>query len=580
MISISHASTFFLLFSSALSFTPCPLLGPAFPPFSLDTNDKTVGGALQELKQRFDTLVTTNTGVHGDVSANTTFSIALFSSDTGNAEDEPFFWQYHHTAPTLNHSSVGSDTPDKDSIYRIGGLTEVFTVWSLLFTGNGDQIFDDPVTKYLPELGNSTREQDVFGHVKWDDVTVGQLASHMSGIARDYCSKDVTLQTRSTEMGLPPRQDINMPCCGDSSKCDSSDFIRHLANKTPVVPAGGTPSYSNMAFQLLGYIVEKRTGRPFNKVLQHDIFDVLGMTETSIFAPNNTTTGIIPVSKEASGWLAHHKADQASTSLFSSIKDLAIAGQAILNSTLLSKPQTNRWFKPVSPTSNPANSIGSPWLIYSAAESYPNASMVDIYTVLSNEGNDKSLYSSYLGLVPDFSVGFAILSADTETPADLNAHADIIGDVVLEALMKTAIEQAAKNFGGKYKASNINSSITVKYDSLPGLYIQEFVSNGTDFRATLAEIVGVAKPADLSIRLYPTQLVEESGSGSKQAFRAVFQDITELADNGTPTCVSWLDLDKLQYGGRGLDEFVFSLDQSGQAVSVEIPALRVSLEKK
>lgn len=89
------------------------------------------------------------------------------------------------------------------------------------------------------------------------------------------------------------------------------DFIRHLATKTPVVPAGGTPSYSNMAFQLLGYIVEKRTGKPFNKVLQHDIFDVLGMTETSIFAPNKTTVGIIPVSKEASGWLAHHEADKA-----------------------------------------------------------------------------------------------------------------------------------------------------------------------------------------------------------------------------------------------------------------------------
>lgn len=205
--------------------------------------------------------------------------------------------------------------------------------------------------------------------------------------------------------------------------------------------------------------------------------------------------------------------------------------------------------------------------------------MVDIYTVLSNKGNDESLYSSYLGLVPDFGVGFAILSADTEAPADLNAHADIIGDVVLESLMKTAIERAANNFGGNYKASNINSSIAVKYDSLPGLYIQEFVSNGTDFRATLAGIVGVAKSADLSIRLYPTQLVEEAGSGSKQAFRAVFQDITELADNGTPTCVSWLDLDKLQYGGRGLDEFIFSLDRSGQAVGVEIPAFQVSLEK-
>jgi hypothetical protein len=205
--------------------------------------------------------------------------------------------------------------------------------------------------------------------------------------------------------------------------------------------------------------------------------------------------------------------------------------------------------------------------------------MVDIYTVLSNEGSDQSLYSSYLGLVPDFGVGFAILSADNETPADLNAHADLIGDVVLGALMKTAIEQAAENFDGEYKASEINSSITVEYDSLPGLYIQEFVSNGTDFRATLAGILG-AKPADLSIRLYPSQLVEGVESGSRMAFRAVFQDMAELADNGTSTCVSWLDVDRFQYGGRGLDEFIFDLDRSGRAVGVEIPALRVSLGRK
>ncbi|CAI7564318.1 unnamed protein product [Penicillium glandicola] len=579
MISISHASTLFLLFSSALSFTPCPLLGPAFPAFSLDTTDKTVAAALKNLTQEFETIVATNIGDHGDISPNTTFSIALFSSDTGNAEDEPFFWQYHHTAPTLNQSLVGSHTADANSIYRIGGLTEVFTVWSLLLTGDGDQAFDDPVTKHLPELVDSTREQDTIGLVAWDDVTVGQLASHMSGIARDYCSKDVTLQTSFAEAGLAPLQTVHIPCCDDGSKCDSSDFIRNLANQTPVAPAGGTPSYSNTAFQLLGYIVEKRTGKQFSELLQHDIFDVLGMTETSVFAPNKTSTGIIPVSKEASGWLARHEGDEASKSLFSSIKDLATAGQAILNSTLLSKAQTNRWFKPVSHTSNPANSIGSPWVIYSAG-SYPDTSMVDIYTVLSNEGNDESLYSSYLGLVPDFGVGFVILSADSEAPADLNAHADIIGDVVLEALMKSAVQQAAENFGGVYKASDLNSTIAVEYDSLPGLYIQEFVSNGTDFRATLAELMGIAKPEDLSIRLYPTQLVEDLSSGSRQAFRAVFQDITELADSGTATCVSWLDLDKFHYGGRGLDEFIFSLDQSGQTVRVEIPALRVSLRKK
>lgn len=280
-----------------------------------------------------------------------------------------------------------------------------------------------------------------------------------------------------------------------------------------------------------------------------------------------------------------------SRSIYSSTKDVAIAGQAILNSTLLTQATTNRWLKPVAHTSNPANSLGLPFTIYLGGN-YPDQSLVDVYTLLSNEGYKESLYSSYIGLVPDYGVGYVILSADTQEPADLNAHADIIGDVVLAALVETSVLQAGAKFNGTYTATQasgvnsttgLNSSITVGQDSLMGLYIDEFISNGTDLRKTLAGLVGVEDSKDLSIRLYPTQLVgADSGAGagsSKQAFRAVLQDVTELADNDTPTCVSWMDVDKFGYGGRGLDEFVFSLDRSGRAVGVEIPALRVDLLK-
>ncbi|KAJ5294955.1 hypothetical protein N7508_009776 [Penicillium antarcticum] len=574
--------TFYLFISPMLCFTPCPLLGPAFPPLTLNTSDKTISAALKILTQEFDTLVNTTAGTHGDISPNTTFSITLFSSDNGNAENEAFFWQYHHTAPALQQFSYGSHSADQDSIYRIGGLTEVFTVWGLLITEAGGQILNDPITKYLPELLDGTGDQDVIEHVEWEDVTVGQLTSHMSGIARDYCSKDVSIQTSPQTLGLAVHQAVRKPCCDDITSCGSSDFIRHIAAETPVAQAGATPSYSNMAFQLLGYIIERRTGKPFTDSLQQSILTPLNMTKTTIFAPTNSSKGIIPVNKEASGWSAHETSNEASISLFTTPKDLSKAGRAILSSTLLPQSQTNNWLKPVSHTSNPVNSLGAPWVIYSAGN-YPNTSMVDTYTVLSNEGRNESLYSSYLGLVPSFGVGFTILSADTEKPADLNAHADLIGDVILEALMGIAAEQALEHFGGGYghSSARLNSSIVLGVDELPGLFIREFISNGTDFRATLAGILSFPSPVDLSIRLYPVQLVERSGSGSgsRMAFRAVFQDMTELADAGTPTCVSWLDLDKLQYGGRRLDEFVFELDSRGRATGVEIPALQVKLER-
>ena len=206
--------------------------------------------------------------------------------------------------------------------------------------------------------------------------------------------------------------------------------------------------------------------------------------------------------------------------------------------------------------------------------------MVDVYSVLSNEGDNEGLYSSYLGLVPDYGVGYAILSADTHSPADLNAHADYM-EVILDAVVRTAQTQAVLNFGGLYSApSGLKSYINITYDSLPGLIVEEFTSNGTNIRETLAKLTGIAaNGTDLSIRLYPTWN-EKTSAGSRQAFRAVMQDKTELADNDTPTCVSWLNLDKYQYGGRSLDEFIFTLDTAGKANKVEMPALGEILERK
>lgn len=195
MLSIKLSVLFFSLFGLVLSFTPCPLHGPAYPPFALNTEDSEIANALDILTKNFTQLVKSGTGPNGDVSPNTTFSIALFSSNRGDSEEEPFFWEYHHTSSALQKASPNTRGVNKDSIYGIGGLTEVFTLWALLLTEGEDYIFSDPVTKHLPELRNpdlkAKFQKDPIGLTNWEDVTVGQLASHMSGIARD-CKRSIS----------------------------------------------------------------------------------------------------------------------------------------------------------------------------------------------------------------------------------------------------------------------------------------------------------------------------------------------------------------------------------------------------
>ncbi|KAE8332532.1 beta-lactamase/transpeptidase-like protein [Aspergillus sergii] len=521
------------LFQSVSSFTPCPLLGPAFPAFTLDKNSSILTAALANLTGTFDEQNSQGSGSHGDTTPNTTsFSFSLFSANQGTASASPFFFDYHYTAPSLQNSSSPIRHVNRDSVYRIGGLTQIFTVWTSLVEA-GDGIWHDPVTKYLPGLAAITKsanaKQDPVRYVDWEDITVGQLASHMAGLPRDFA------------------------------------------------PPGVTPIYSNVGFQILGYIIERITGQPFNHVLKSRILEPLSLSKTSLDTPSSNSSGIIPTDPRTSGWSNQYAGEAPALSMYSTITDLSTAGKAILNSTILPRTQTNRWLKPVTHTSNPANSLGYPWIVYSSGD-YPSTSMVDIYTYYSSIGQ----YSSYIGLVPDYNVGFTVLAADSVSAPDLNVHADIIGDVILPALMKTAVTQAGARFGGQYTASSgLNSSITVSVDELPGMFVEKFVSNGTDFRETLASLIGVKDLEALSIRLYPTGLVSETSSGgSRVAFRAVLQDKNDPADAGTPTCVSWMDVDKFKYRGRALDSFVFEVDAAGKAVGVEIPGLELHLNRK
>lgn len=158
----------------------CPILGPDFPaPQNISTSPLILAAQTSFFK-----LLSNYTSSIGNDSA---FSISLFSVD----EDELIF-QYHHS-PTLP-PATGVSTVDADSIYRIGSCTKVFSVWTFLIEV-GDSYFSEPVTRYVPELAamatqsnNNSVGYDEVDKVRWDDVTLGALASQMAGIARDGSS--------------------------------------------------------------------------------------------------------------------------------------------------------------------------------------------------------------------------------------------------------------------------------------------------------------------------------------------------------------------------------------------------------
>lgn len=163
-----------LLATRAHAIPPCPYNGPAFPK-PTDFSSATMQAAL-------DAITTTFEGRDADAATNpalTSYSIQVFSA----AGDEPI-WERYHSSQQLE--AYGVSAVDGDSVYRIGSLTKIFTVYTFLVEA-GDTHWNEPVTKWVPELADMAANytEDPLMNVDWDSITLGMLASQLSGVVRD-----------------------------------------------------------------------------------------------------------------------------------------------------------------------------------------------------------------------------------------------------------------------------------------------------------------------------------------------------------------------------------------------------------
>jgi CubicO group peptidase (beta-lactamase class C family) len=180
--SIMHTHILSVVLFSALStcqYISCPLLGPDFPVPSNLLNDAQIISASQNLSQQLDSLINGNST---DFDTSTSFSIQWFT-----AESNQSLFQYHYTGPSVAQSSNGTQNITGDSIYRVGSISKLYTMY-LFMAEAGDQYFTRPITDFVPELAQAALDATTSGTTnatQWEDITVGALASQMAGIARD-----------------------------------------------------------------------------------------------------------------------------------------------------------------------------------------------------------------------------------------------------------------------------------------------------------------------------------------------------------------------------------------------------------
>ena len=153
-------------------------------------------------------------------------------------------------------------TPDTQ--YRIGSITKTFTAAAIMqLRDAGELDLEDTLDRHIEGVAHTP--------------TIRRLLSHVSGLQRETQDESwLTLRF------APP-----------------DELLETLAQAELVLPAGARFHYSNLAFALLGIVVERASGVPYQDYVRERLFEPVGLKRVSF----------VPESPAAKGYLAQPYAD-------------------------------------------------------------------------------------------------------------------------------------------------------------------------------------------------------------------------------------------------------------------------------
>ena len=155
----------------------------------------------------------------------------------------------------LNHGyglrNVTKNLPNNpNSIFQIGSVTKQFTAAIILKLQENEQLnLLDKISMYFPDYPNG------------DKIRVEHLLTHTSGIF-NYTDDREFMQTKAM------------------NPISQKEMLNTFSNKPLKFVPGSDFEYSNSNYILLGYIIEKVTNIPYEKVVEQMIFKPLKMSSS------------------------------------------------------------------------------------------------------------------------------------------------------------------------------------------------------------------------------------------------------------------------------------------------------------
>lgn len=243
----------------------------------------------------------------------------------------------------LGSLAIGGAPVRRDSIFRIASTTKPITAAATLAcVAEGLLDLDEPVDRLLPELA----ERRVLRHMDGplDDtvpaarpVTTRDLLTFTFGFGlipemfTTGASWPVVRQAHSLNLATIGPPDPTVPH-------DNDTWISALGS-LPLLAQPGDRWLYNTGAQVLGVLLARATGRPFDEVLRSRIFEPLGMHDTGFHAPRHdrlatayrpTAEGLVVSDEPDGAWSRPPAFCDGAAGLVSTVDDLHAFARMLL----------------------------------------------------------------------------------------------------------------------------------------------------------------------------------------------------------------------------------------------------------
>jgi D-alanyl-D-alanine carboxypeptidase len=197
--------------------------------------------------------------------------------------------------------------------FRIGSITKMFTTTMILqLVEEGKLKQTDTLDKFFPQIPNAAK------------ITIAQILSHRSGMPNVRRERDPQKKVSTIPMG-------------------KDEMLAMIVKGTPDFEPDTNHKYSNSGYLILGLILEKVTGQPYEQALDERITSKIGLKDTYL------ATGNIDVSKNEALTYIHFGGDWKPVSethptilfsagaIVSTPRDMAKFVQALFEGKLVSR---------------------------------------------------------------------------------------------------------------------------------------------------------------------------------------------------------------------------------------------------